>query len=226
VVYVREFEGDSYEFGVVGVEEGTLIMYDRQTRSWWSQLVGAAVEGPMEGTQLAKLPSVMTTWGKWKAMHPDTTVYIKPSTPYSPRFTGDSFREIASAGEGPIRPRDWIVGLEGHVDARAYLVRALADRRVLNDRFENAPILLWISEDLSTARVLDRSVDGRTLTFALTGDDRLRDEETGSIWDPMTGEATSGPLEGEKLAELVSTYSLWFAWERYRPDTVLVDGSH
>lgn len=225
MVYVREFDGKSYDFGVVGVDQGTLIMYDQQTRSRWSQLIGAAVEGPMEGEQLVKLPSVMTTWAKWKQLHPDTTVYVKRSIPYRALFTGDSFREIAGAPEGPVQPRDWVVALEGHVAARAYLVRALRDRRLLNDTFENAPIVLWISKDLATARVLDRTAAGRTLTFEPTDDDRLRDQETGSIWDPLAGEAVSGPLQGNKLASLVSTYSLWFAWQRYRPDTTLIDGA-
>jgi hypothetical protein len=59
---------------VVGVKDGTLILCDRQTSSRWSQLLGTAISGEMAGKKLVKLPSVMTTWGRWRRLHPTTTV--------------------------------------------------------------------------------------------------------------------------------------------------------
>ncbi len=224
MVYVREFDGESHNFGVVGVEEGTLLMYDQESGSWWSQLFGEAVRGDMEGEKLVKLPSTMTTWGKWKEMHPDTTVYVKPSIPYQSRFTEDSFSRIASGGDGPLEGDDWVVAIEGHIEARAYLARALAQQRLLHEVFEGAPILVYLSEDLSTARILLRNVGDNQLSFVLADGDKLRDEQTGSIWDPVSGIAVEGPMRSERLQPLISTYSLWFAWEKYRPDTVVWEG--
>jgi hypothetical protein len=57
------------------------------------------------------------------------------------------------------------------------------------------------------------------LSFELGDGDRLRDTETGTTWDAVSGRAISGPLGEERLRELISTYSLWFAWQKYRPDT-------
>ena len=37
-----------------------------------------AFEGPLEGRRLARLPSLFTTWGRWKALHPETTVHVDP----------------------------------------------------------------------------------------------------------------------------------------------------
>ena len=193
-------------------------MYDKQTNSRWSQLFGNAVSGPMEGEQLVKLPSTMTTWAKWKALHPDTTVYVKRSIPYDQRFTQETFEKIAKMEDGPIRTNDLVIGLEGHITSRAYLVRRLAKERILNDTLEGQPIAVYLSEDLATAQVLDRKVEDKTLTLELDGD-RLRDRETRSLWDPLTGEAISGSMQGKKLEPLISTYSLWFAWKKYRPDT-------
>ncbi len=222
MVYVREFNGRAHDFGVIGVEQGTLIMYDQQTGSWWSQLVGEAVRGPMKGSKLRKLPSTMTTWGKWKQLHPDTTVYVKRSIPYNSRFTRETFARFGGGGDdGPLEAGDWVIAVEGHVVARAYPARRLAQVRVVNDTLEGAPILVFLSEDFASARVLQRSVGERTLTFSLAENDQLKDAETGSLWDPMTGQALSGPLKGEHLQPLVSTYSLWFAWKKYRPDTVV-----
>ncbi len=204
---------------MVGVDEGTLILYNKQTNSWWNQLFGKAVSGPMEGKQLVKLPSTMTTWAKWKILHPDTTVYVKRSIPYDQRFTRETFEKIARMEDGPIRSNDLVVGLEGHVTSRAYLVRRLTKNRLVNDMIEGQPIAVYLSEDLTTARVLDRKVDGKTLSLEISDGDQLQDRETGTSWDPLTGEAVAGPLKGKRLEPLVSTYSLWFAWKKYRPDT-------
>ena len=48
------------------------LMYDRQTNTLWSQLLGEAVEGPLKGTRLEFLPSWQTTWEDWKTQHPNT----------------------------------------------------------------------------------------------------------------------------------------------------------
>ena len=223
-MYDRELEGKEHNFGVVGVDEGTLIMYDDETQSYWSQLVGKAVSGDMEGTQLEKIPSTMTTWGQWKELHPKTTVYIKRSVPYNSRFTSETFAKVAAMEPGPVRSNDLIVGLEGHVHARAYLVRRLAEDRLVEEQFEGAPIAVYLSEDLSTARVFERTVDGRTLSLSLTDSregEELEDAETGSRWNPVSGEAVSGPMKGKKLQSLISTYAVWFAWQHYRPDTTI-----
>ncbi|MBI2818391.1 MAG: DUF3179 domain-containing protein, partial [Acidobacteria bacterium] len=63
-------------------------------------------------------------------------------------------------------------------------------------------------------------------TFRGTEGDRLQDQETNSLWDPMSGEAISGPLKGKQLKLYVSTTSLWYAWRTYRPETKLLTGAN
>ncbi len=220
-MYAREFDGKAYNFGVIGVDKGTLILYDDETRSRWSQLVGKSVSGEMAGKTLEKLPATMTTWKKWRALYPKSTVYVKRSTPYSARFTSESFQNIANSEDGPVRAEDLIIGLEGHVAARAYLIRRLAKNRLLEEVFEGKPILVYLNDDLSSAKVFDRTVNGQELNFKLHSAEELVDSETNSFWNPLTGECVDGSLQGQRLQPLVATYSLWFAWEKYRPDTVV-----
>ena len=62
-MYAREIDGRTFTFGVSGkLSRNVLIMYDRQTESYWSQLIGEAISGEMIGTRLEFLPSWMTTW--------------------------------------------------------------------------------------------------------------------------------------------------------------------
>jgi hypothetical protein len=221
-VYDRTFNGEEINFGVIGVDRGSLTMYDDKTRSWWSQLFGEALKGDMKGQKLTKIPSAMTTWGKWKSLHPETTVYVKTSIPYNRRFTQDTFGKIADSGEGPVMPKDIAFGVEGHVEAKAYLLRRLAKNRLRNDTLENRPILVYLSEDHATARIFVREVDGKALTFEQIDADRIKDHETGSIWDPISGGALEGPLAGKSMDQLSTTFVLWDVWKRYRPDTELV----
>lgn len=64
-MYAREVEGRTLTFGVSGkLILNALVMYDRQTDSLWSQFLGVAVQGPLAGTKLEVLPSVLTDWGQ------------------------------------------------------------------------------------------------------------------------------------------------------------------
>ncbi len=62
-MYARNNGDTELTFGVSGrLWRENLIMYDRQTDSWWAQAYGRAVQGPMKDTELEMYPSTMMTW--------------------------------------------------------------------------------------------------------------------------------------------------------------------
>ncbi len=80
-------KGQEFSFGVSGkLIRNVLVMYDRQTESYWSQLLGESVAGEMVGTKLEFLPSWMMTWSQWKELHPDTVALDKGGRAGQPRF--------------------------------------------------------------------------------------------------------------------------------------------
>lgn len=221
VVYDRVLEGKPLEMGNRGIDRGTLLLYDRASGSWWSQVFGTSVQGPLAGRRLDKLLSTLTTWKGWRAIHPDTTVYLEPGVPWRARFTEETFARMTFGGEGPIVNEDWIVGVEGRTAARAWPVRRLAGPRIANDELEGAPLVVILGSDDATVRVFSRRVGERTLNFLPASEDRLSDRESGSLWDVTTGRAVSGPLRGKTLTPVIATSALWYAWKTYRPDTAL-----
>ena len=223
VVYDRALDGRTVDLGAVGLEKGVFMLYDRQTGSRWSQVSGRATGGRLEGRVLRKRDSTVTTWGRWRALHPGTTVFADAALPARRRFTEESMARITLGGAGPVVNEDLVAGVEGRRHARAYLLRRLAGPRVANDELDGEPIAVFLAADAVTVRALRRTAEGRTLTFAAEAD-RLRDAETGSLWDPMTGLALSGPLVGRSLEGLVVTTALWYAWRSQRPDTSLWEG--
>ena len=52
------------------------VMYDLRTQSVFDTFTGAAVSGPLQdqGIVLDEVTVLRTTWGEWKAAHPDTTI--------------------------------------------------------------------------------------------------------------------------------------------------------
>lgn len=223
VVYDRAREkGEApLELGAIGLEKGVFILYDRQTGSWWSQVAGRGLRGPLEGRSLPKLPSSLTTWGRWRRLQPQTTVFADPRLPGRRRFTEETVSRITQAGGGPARNEDLVVAVEGASGSRAYLLRRLAEERVVNDRLDGRPLAVFLAEDGVTARAMRREVAGRTLTLAARPGDRLKDAETGTSWDALTGRALEGPLQGRTLEELVLTPALWYAWRSHRPGATL-----
>jgi hypothetical protein len=173
-VYERTVNGRELELGVIGLEQGVAMLYDRQTRTEWSQILGEAVQGPLAGKALKKRPSTVTTWGRWRALHPSTTVYVDPELRAVRRFTEESISRITLAGDGRTVNADLVVGVEGPRSARAYLLRRLAEARVANDMIDGEPVVAFLAEDFVTARVLRRSIGERWLTFRADGD-HMRD---------------------------------------------------
>ena len=220
MVYDRTIDDRTIELGAVGLEQGVFLLYDPQTGSRWNQILGRATEGPLEGRRLRKHPSTLTTWRRWRALHPETTVFSDSRLTLRRRFTEESVSRVTLSGEGALVGEDLVVGVEGPSSARAFLLRRLAPDRVVNDEIDGQPIVVSLAKDAVTARVYRRSVGDRALTFQ-AANDRLRDEETGTLWDAMTGRALTGPLEGERLEPVVFTQALWYAWRSVRPDTTV-----
>lgn len=77
IVFDRRAGDAVREFGVSGLlYNSDLVMYDRGTRSLWSQIMSEAIAGPSTGVRLIRLPAVRTSWARWKAAHPGTKAVL------------------------------------------------------------------------------------------------------------------------------------------------------
>lgn len=74
----RTFGADRYDGETRTRNGANLVMYDELTGSFWSQGIGRAICGPAAGTDLEIVPSTVTTWGEWRADHPDSELLLPP----------------------------------------------------------------------------------------------------------------------------------------------------
>ncbi|TVR95315.1 MAG: DUF3179 domain-containing protein [Rhodospirillales bacterium] len=83
IVFEREVEGRVLEFGTTGkLRHSDLVMYDRETESWWQQFTGEAIVGALTGTSLTMVPARLESWERFKARAPEGQVLV----PRSERF--------------------------------------------------------------------------------------------------------------------------------------------
>jgi hypothetical protein len=228
-VYSREINGQEYTFGVSGkLIRNVLVMYDRQTESYWSQLLGEAVEGELVGTKLEFVPSWMMSWAEWQELHPDTLALDKQGR----RGSRDVYNGYYASGVTGVIPetiqdnrlyvKEFVTGVELDDAVIAYPFSALNEQPVVNDQVGDTAVLVWFDPETAVSVAFDRTVDEQMLTFAATNlPRRLQDVETGSTWDALTGTAIDGPLAGAQLTRLKSTTSFWFGWKDIHPGTLL-----
>jgi hypothetical protein len=244
IAFDRHLDGRVLDFGTTGnLRHSDLVMYDRQTESWWQQATGQAIVGELAGAQLRFLPSQLISWAQFRDLYPTGTV-LSPETghprdydrnPYPgyDRVDSDPFLMDQTLIDGRLSPKVRVLGIVIGDDAAAYPFPFLAEHPVVNDKVGGEPIVVfWVhgaasglggptvagGEIVGAANAFSRDVGATILTFEPTDDGVMRDAETGSSWS-FDGRATAGPLAGTQLELLVSDSPFWFAWAVFRPDT-------
>ncbi len=77
VVFDRRVDGQALEFGVSGLlRNSDMIMYDRQTFSWWQQFTGTGIVGEKMGVALKMVPARLESWERFAKRHPDGKVLV------------------------------------------------------------------------------------------------------------------------------------------------------
>jgi len=207
-VYARRVGRRELTFVVSGkLWNRSLVMMDKETGSLWSHLLGEAMRGPLKGTELETVPSIITDWATWRRDHPKTTVLAMSRT--AERFQS----RLVSR-----QPEKYVLGMAGG-EAKAWPLDQLKKQPVVNDTFDGVPILIVFDASTGTAWSYERRVDGKSLDFTMRRDGIVVDRETGSTWHFARGAATAGPLKGTSLTPALGIVSYRRAWEQFHPHT-------
>ncbi len=84
ITFDRRTKAGVLSFGVSGkLRNSDMIMYDRETESWWQQALGEAIVGELTGTTLTTLPTWMESWAEFRARNPEGLVMDEPDYPRS-----------------------------------------------------------------------------------------------------------------------------------------------
>lgn len=231
IVFERTVDGRELTFGVSGMlYRDNLVMYDHQTNTLWSQLLGQSLRGALRHERLAIIPSMLTTWGEWKRLYPETKVLSTVGLaqydgevidPYAGYYTSGA-AGLAGDVDHPadVPAKALVVGLQVGVQKQAYPISLLHDKGLIEDQLGGIPILLVYDHPLQVVFVFRRDIGGEVLSF--TADDQphtLRDLRTSSSWNWRTGQAVTGDMAGAALAPVEAKLTYWFAWAGIFPET-------
>lgn len=235
--------GMQLDFGTTGrLRFSNLLMYDRQTESWWQQATGEAVMGEFTGEHLTFLPVSVISWEEAQNRFPDAQVLSRDtgfnrSYGRNPYAGYDNINSSPFLFQGPstpdqLPPMARVTTVELNGEAVAYPDRVLEEIVVANDTVGGVDVVVFwqpgvasaldssdiaAGRDVGATAVFERALNGQTLTFVAEGE-TIQDEQTGSTWTVL-GEAVAGELAGEALEPVVKVDHFWFSWAAFRPDT-------
>lgn len=214
LVFSRLVGGRTLTFRVSGeLYDSNMLIEDVETRSGWVQILGKAIDGPLRGTTLERLPVTWTDWKTWKAGHPGTTVIHL--TRGTRKYSADPPGSTPSKKRAFREALQW--GLAEGEEARSWPFSGLAARRVVNDAFAGRPLLLVFDPDWPAPIAFERKVDGRELVFRKDNGGGLVDDATSSNWEATTGLAVRGPLAGHRLDPVAGTIAATAVWRTFHP---------
>ena len=247
IAFDRRLDGVEYDFGVSGnLRNNDMVMWDRQTQSWWQQFTGEGIVGDLTGRQLTILASTIISWSDFRSAHPDAAVlsrdtgYSRPygSNPYSGYDDAAvPYFNIPSGLDVRLFPKDRVASFTLGDTAVAFPFSVLVEEPVVNYTVDGRDLVVFFKPDtlspfgssfsgqaakVGSTGVFDSQVDGRKLTFRAE-EDTFVDDETGSAWN-ILGKAVQGPLAGAELTPIVHGDHFWFAWAAFQPDTLIYGG--
>ena len=249
VVFNRQLDhkGKSYtlDFGTSGMlRKSNLVMWDRQTESWWQQITGAAVSGELAGAELEMLPSQIVSLDEFYRDYPDgkilstetgqsqkygTNPYVDYDNPENtkPRLFGETV-------DDRLTPMERVIHIFGSETPKIYPLSIMKKKKVINDSHEGTDVVILYqdgavsildkkeiqeSKNVGTATVFNPVVDGNKLVFK-NSRDKFIDKQTGSVWT-ITGKCIEGKYEGKQLKTVVYGNHFAFAWLAFYPETVI-----
>jgi hypothetical protein len=235
-VWTRTVNGRVLHFYLAGINNQNFLMRDKETGTWWQQITGKAIYGPLQGAMLELVLSDELTFGEWRTEFPNGQV-LAPVAKYTKEYEPNWEPEVAklpvviSFPGTELKSRDVVVGLTINGVARAYPWETFAKQSPVVDRVNGTPLLLVLGPDGKSFRVFVSRIDARDAEFFLQGEDpaetsaekkpwALVDATTASQWN-FQGCATSGPAQGKCLDRIPALKDYWFDWRNYHPETTV-----
>ncbi len=241
VVFDRRLDGRILDFGTTGMlRMSDMVMYDRQTESWWQQIIGEGIVGEYAGIRLTQVPSSIVSFADFAKAHPNGKV-VNRETGHSRPYGNNPYRGYDAIDQTPflfrdeldprLPPMERVMHIEVANGAKLYPFSTLKDQGVVNDTISDTPIVLFSragllsvldastinqSREIQAVTAYARKLGDQILDFEIK-ESAIIDQQTGSHWNNL-GKATSGDLEGQALEQVHGGIHFAFAWLAFNPE--------
>jgi hypothetical protein len=239
-VFQRTVEGLTLTFHLAGINNQNFLMRDEQTGTFWQQITGLAVAGPMAGHRLTIVSADELSFALWKSEQPNGTV-LDDVKRYAHEYAAKNWDvdmekvpTVLSYAQAGLKPRDLMLGVRAFGASRAFPYATVLKEKVIEDRMNGEPILVVAGPDNASVRVFRQRISGtstpqfyRIVDHAPGGGQSrpasgalLMDAQSGSEWN-FQGCAISGKFQGVCLESVPVIKDYWFDWRNYNPQTTV-----
>ena len=249
MVFNRKIKKDGKEyllnFGISGLlMHNDMIMYDKQTQTWWEQLMGEAIVGELAGTELKMMRALIISVKDYFDRYPEGKILSPVGLPIVSKKEHRPFYHlnhednaidtsyfISENVDPRLPPLERVLDIHVADHSMIYPFSEIAKREVINEVFENMHFVIFYhgemvsvldEDDLSKSRHIGSAtafrstLDGINYTFKKKGN-YFSDDQTNSIWD-ITGYCREGSLKGKQLMILPHSNHFAFAYLAFFPD--------
>ena len=243
IVFDRTVAEEVLDFGTTGrLRNSDMIMYDRQSETWWQQFTGRGIIGKHNEVRLTQLPSQIVSFSTFTQSYPNGKILNRETghaRPYgnNPYSGYDDINNNPFLYNGPTDKRlpamERVLSLAATNQPSLLIPTSkLEDKPVLNITYNDKPVVIIATSSAQSA--LDKSsisdsrktpaaaafsaeLNGATLEFEWEAG-VLKDKGSGSAWNAF-GQAISGPLKDAALAQIDSGVHFAFAWLAFEPES-------
>lgn len=222
-------DGSPLTFGTTGrLYNSNLVMYDRQTDSMYPQVLGMGISGVNREVELEATPVTTTTWGRWKARHPDSTVLSRQTGhfrnydlyPYGDYDSNNSVYFPVAYQSSEFDSKKLVIGARIGRESAAVAKDEMRDRVVVDFALGGTPVVAFYDSAMDHVRIFSRIARDNTHSFAYENS-QIVDLETRTVWN-ADGRGLSGPMAGDSLLQFPSFQVMWFAWYAFHPTTAII----
>jgi hypothetical protein len=227
-VWGRDVAGLRLTFHLAGINNQNFLMRDDQTGTYWQQISGKAVSGPLRGSQLPFVHSDELTFGTWQSEQPQGTVLqdaAKYTSEYAPKdWDAGMLRTpvVIDFREHGLKARDLMLGIRAFGASRAFPYDQVIREKLVEDHVGAERVLLVVGGDGQSVRAFRSHLPGiqGAPDFYRKPDGVVVDAATGSEWN-FQGCAISGKAKGMCLEPVEVIKDYWFDWRNYNPKTTI-----
>ena len=230
ILYDLEAKGLTHQIGTSGfLYRSNKLMYDRDTQSLWNTLKGEPVLGPLvdKGIALDHRSVVTTTWGRWKELHPETTVLsldtghrrnYDEGVAYHDYFSTDDLMFNTPYNDTRLKNKQEVLALRFKNAPREQLA-------ISADYLKKNPVYKGTLGEQNFVVLTDKTganrvYDPMAFSFAKLNSDNTVTDTSGKVWQITESKLVS--VDGESLPRLPYHRAFWFGWHASYPDSKLI----
>jgi len=219
--------GREFHFHLAGINNQNFLMRDDETGTWWQQVSGKAISGPLAGQILQPVNMDELTFALWRAEYPDGTV-LMPVSNYESKYEASNWEQqytrlpvVLNFSKTPLTMRTIVVGVELNGSSRAYPLDVVLHQSPIQDEVGGVRVLIAVGPDNKSIRAFRTQIDGKNLELfkqVYANSWSLIDPATHGQWN-FQGCPTMNMAGMRCLEQVPVLRDYWFDWRQYHQST-------